>query len=58
MMHKTEVMVDRTVEKGLGPADALLQAGNPYGFQPLTMRILEKMRTKLIDRTGTPTSKS
>ena len=32
---ETEVMADGTVEKGLGPADVLLQAGNLNRFQPL-----------------------
>ena len=45
-MHKTEVTVDRTVEKGLGPADALTQAGSLYGFQPLRMKILGKEEDK------------
>ena len=46
MTHKTEVTVDGTVEKGFGPANALVQAGNPYGFQPLMMRILGKYEDK------------
>ena len=37
---------DGTVEKGLGPADTLFQAGSPYGFQPLTMKILGKEEDK------------
>ena len=44
--HKTEVTVDGTVENGLGPADALVQAGSPYGFQPLTMKILGREEDK------------
>ena len=46
MMYKTEVTVDGTVEKGLGPANALVQAGSLYGFQPLTMKILGKEEDK------------
>ena len=41
-----EAKADRTAEKGLGPMDALVQAGNPYGFQPLTMKILERDEDK------------
>ena len=44
--HKTEVTLNGTVEKGLGPANALIQAGSPYGFQPLTMKILGKEEDK------------
>ena len=46
MTRKTEVTADGTVEKGLGPANALVQAGSPYGFQPLTMKILGKEEDK------------
>ena len=41
-----EAKADGTAEKGLGPTDALVQAGNPYGFQPLTMKILKKDEDK------------
>ena len=44
--HETEVTVDGTVKKGLGPANALVQSGSPYGFQPLTMKILGKEEDK------------
>ena len=37
-----EVEADGAVEKGLGPTDALLRAGDPYEFQPLTIKILQK----------------
>ena len=36
-----EAQVDRTIEKGLGPTDTLVQTGNPYEFQPYTMKILK-----------------
>ena len=45
-MQKTEVMAHGTAEKGLGPTNTLVQKGNPYGFQPLTMRILGKDEDK------------
>ena len=44
--HEGEVRADGTTEKGLGPTDALVQAGNPYGFQPHTMKLLEKDKDK------------
>ena len=44
--HEGEVGADGTIEKGLGPTDALVQAGNPYGFQPHTMKLLEKDEDK------------
>ena len=44
--HKTEVTADGKVEKDLGPADAIMQVGNPYGFQPLMKRILGKDEDK------------
>ena len=44
--EETEVMADGTVEKGLGPADALVQAGNLYGFQLITIKILGKEEDK------------
>ena len=46
MTHITEVAVDRTVEKCLRPANALVQAGRLYGFQPLMMKILRKEEDK------------
>ena len=44
--HEGEVRADRTTEKGLGPTDTLVQAGNPYKFQPHTMKLLEKDEDK------------
>ena len=38
---ETEVKADQTVERGLGPTDALVRAGNPHEFQSLTIRILK-----------------
>ena len=46
MAYEAEAMTDGTPEKGLGPTDALVQTGNPYGFQPLTMKILGKDKDK------------
>ena len=46
MAYKVEATADGTAEKGLGPTDALVQTGNPYGFQPHTMKILEKDEDK------------
>ena len=43
--HEGEAKPDGTTEKGLGPKDALVQAGNPYGFQPRTIKI-GKTRTQ------------
>ena len=43
---ETEAKADGTVERGLGPTDALVQAGNPHKFQPLTMRILKSNEDK------------
>ena len=45
-MYKVEAIVDGTAGKGLGPTDTLVQTGNPYGFQPLTMKILGKDKDK------------
>ena len=36
-----ETQADGTMEKGLGPMDVLVQTGNPYEFQPYTMKILK-----------------
>ena len=36
-----EAQADGTVEKGLGPTDALVRTGNPYKFRPYTMEILK-----------------
>ena len=44
--YRVEAKADGTAEKALGPTDALVQAGNPYGFQPLTMKILERDEDK------------
>ena len=46
MAYKAEATADGTAEKGLGPTDTLVQTGNPYGFQPLTMKILRKDKDK------------
>ena len=43
---ETEVKADGTVERGLGPTDALLRAGNPHEFQPLTIKILKNDEDK------------
>ena len=43
---ETEVEADGAVERGLGPTDALLRAGNPYEFQPLTIKILQNDEDK------------
>ena len=43
---ETEVIADGTAEKGLGPTDALVQTGNLYGFQPRTMKVLERDKDK------------
>ena len=43
------------LEKGLGPVDLLVQAGNPYEFQPLPIKILEKKKIKQTGRIGVPT---
>ena len=45
-VYEIEATADGTAEKGLGPTDALMQTGNPYGFQPLTMKILGKDEDK------------
>ena len=39
--HEGGVRADGTTEKGLGPTDTLVQTGNPYKFQPYTMKLLE-----------------
>ena len=44
--YEVEAMADGTAEKGLGPTDAQVQTGNPYGFQPLTMKILGRDKDK------------
>ena len=41
-----EAQVDGTIEKGLGPMDTLVQTGNPYEFQPYTMKILKTNEQK------------
>ena len=41
-----EAQADGTIEKGLGPTDALVQTGNPYDFQPYTMKILKTNEQK------------
>ena len=41
-----EAQADGTIEKGLGPTDALVQTGNPYKFQPYTMKILKTSKQK------------
>ena len=38
--------MDGTIEKGLGPTDTLVQTGNPYEFQPYTMKILKTNKQK------------
>ena len=43
---ETEVKADRTVERGLGPTDALVRPGNPHEFQPLKIRILKSDEDK------------
>ena len=43
---ETEVKADGMVERGLEPTDALVQAGNPHEFQPLTIRILKSYEDK------------
>ena len=45
--YEVEATADGTAEKGLGPTDALVQTGNPYGFQPLTMKILGRDKDKV-----------
>ena len=37
---------DGTVERVLGPTDALLRAGNPHEFQSLTIKILQNDKDK------------
>ena len=44
--YEVEATADGTAEKGLGPTDTLVQTGNPYGFQPLTMKILGRDEDK------------
>ena len=41
-----EAQADRTIEKVLGPTDALVQTGNPYEFQPYKMKILKTSEQK------------
>ena len=36
-----KAQADGTIEKGLGPTDTLVQTGNPYEFQPYTMKLLK-----------------
>ena len=43
---ETEVTADGTMEKGLGPADALVQAERPHMFQLLMMKILKNKEDK------------
>ena len=43
---ETEVEAVGAVERGLGPTDALLRAGNPHEFQPLTIKILKNDEDK------------
>ena len=43
---REEAQADRTIEKGLDPTDALVQTGNPYDFQPYTMKILKTNKQK------------
>ena len=38
---ETEIEADGAVEKGLGPTDALLRVGDPYKFQPFTIKMLQ-----------------
>ena len=58
MMHETAVTADRTVEKGLEPADALMQARSPYRFQPLMMKILGKEEDKANSQDQDPNIKT
>ena len=44
--NREEAQADGTIEKGLGPTDALVQTGNPYKFQPYTMKILKTSKQK------------
>ena len=46
MTLETEVKADGTVERGLGPTDALLRAGNPHKLQPFTIKILKNDKDK------------
>ena len=41
-----DIYTDGTIEKGLGPTDALLQSGKPHSFQPYTMEILKTEEQK------------
>ena len=43
---ETEGKADKTVERGIGPTDALVRAGNPHEFQPLTIKILKNDEDK------------
>ena len=41
-----KAQADGTIEKGLGPTDTLVQTGNPYEFQPYTMKLLKTDKQK------------
>ena len=42
-----DIYTDGTMEKGLGPTDALLRSGKPHSFQPYTMEILRTEEQKV-----------